>query len=170
MHWQWWVDWVCDMLMKGCWHVWFRNIAEQISVEERDSYWRRSGIYRHWLLDRVFKANSNDFITIMVFPTEVGNPKLPWCGTTVATLSCWAATKYWQTFSGPYPYWVVIPRWTWLQWCEHLSSPLWVSLPDEVSQVYSQVLLVGEITYNSVVTRREEPLPIGVSVIGAPGV
>lgn len=30
-------------------------------------------------------------------------------------------------------------------------------------------LLVGEITYDSIVTKREEPFPIGVSVIGAPG-
>jgi len=29
--------------------------------------------------------------------------------------------------------------------------------------------LVGEITYDSIVTKREEPFPIGVSVIGAPG-
>lgn len=103
-------------------------------------------------------------------PNRSWKTKLPWCGTTVAALSCWAATKYWQTSSGPYPSWVLISRWTWLQWCEHLSSPLWVILPNEVLQVYSQVALVGEITYNSVVTRREEPVPIGVSVIGAPGV
>jgi hypothetical protein len=29
--------------------------------------------------------------------------------------------------------------------------------------------LVGEITYESIVTKREEPLPIAASVIGAPG-
>jgi hypothetical protein len=43
-------------------------------------------------------------------------------------------------------------------------------LPVEVLQVYSQVALVGEITYESIVTKREEPLPIGASVIGAPGI
>ena len=39
------------------------------------------------------------------------------------------------------------------------------NFPVEVLQVYLQVALVGEITYNSIVIRREEPLPIGVSVV-----
>jgi hypothetical protein len=43
-------------------------------VEERDMYWRRSEIYRHWLLDKVFKADYKDSITIMIFPIEVGKP------------------------------------------------------------------------------------------------
>lgn len=30
-------------------------------------------------------------------------------------------------------------------------------------------VIVGDIPYNSTVTKREEPLPIAVSVIGAPG-
>jgi hypothetical protein len=43
-------------------------------VEERDMYWRRSEIYRHWLLDKVFKADYKDSITIIIFPIEVGKP------------------------------------------------------------------------------------------------
>jgi hypothetical protein len=42
-------------------------------------------------------------------------------------------------------------------------------LPVEILRVYSQCALVGEITYESTVTKRNEPLPIGASVIGAPG-
>lgn len=37
-------------------------------------YWRRSEIYRHWLLDRVFKANTRNAITVMIFPIEAGKP------------------------------------------------------------------------------------------------
>lgn len=43
-------------------------------MEERDLYWRRSEIYRRWLLQRVFTADSKDSITIMIFPIEVGKP------------------------------------------------------------------------------------------------
>ena len=31
-------------------------------------YWRRSELYRHWLLVKVFEAGSEDCITIMIFP------------------------------------------------------------------------------------------------------
>ncbi|WEW58185.1 amidase [Emydomyces testavorans] len=55
MHWQW-------------------DIAKTISLEERDLYWRRSEIYRNWLLKRVFKADLADSVAIMVFPIEVGKP------------------------------------------------------------------------------------------------
>lgn len=41
--------------------------------------------------------------------------------------------------------------------------------PRKSCQAYSQAALVGEIMYDSIVTEREEPLPVGVSVIGAPG-
>jgi hypothetical protein len=37
-------------------------------------YWRRSEIYRHWLLDKVFEADRKDSTTIMIFPIEVGKP------------------------------------------------------------------------------------------------
>jgi hypothetical protein len=35
-------------------------------------YWRRSELYRHWLLDKVFEPDNKDGITIMIFPIEVG--------------------------------------------------------------------------------------------------
>jgi hypothetical protein len=43
-------------------------------VKERDFYWRRSEIYRHWLLDRIFDSENQDCVTIMVFPIEQGKP------------------------------------------------------------------------------------------------
>lgn len=37
-------------------------------------YWRRSDIYRKWLLDHIFNAASEDSLSIMIFPIEVGEP------------------------------------------------------------------------------------------------
>lgn len=51
-----------------------RDISKTISPEERDEYWRRSEIYRKWLLERVFDSESKTSVTIMVFPIEVGKP------------------------------------------------------------------------------------------------
>jgi hypothetical protein len=51
-----------------------RDTAKQISKEERDKYWRRSEIYRHWLLDNIFKAGDEDCVTIMILPIEQGQP------------------------------------------------------------------------------------------------
>ncbi|KAJ9493640.1 hypothetical protein H2202_010884 [Exophiala xenobiotica] len=98
MHWQW-------------------NISKTISLEERNMYWRRSEIYRHWLLDKVFEADRKDSTTIMIFPIEVGKP----------------------------------------------------NYRDAELPSVANSSLVGEITYESTVTKRNEPLPIGASVIGAPG-
>lgn len=51
-----------------------RDVSKKISLEERDMYWRRSEIYRHWLLEKIFKADARDSISIMVFPIEEGRP------------------------------------------------------------------------------------------------
>ncbi|KAJ6178047.1 amidase [Penicillium mononematosum] len=53
---------------------WQWGISKNISIEERDTYWRRSEIYRHWLLEKIFQANSKESISIMVFPIEGGEP------------------------------------------------------------------------------------------------
>lgn len=53
---------------------WQWDIGKSISVEQRDMYWRRSEIYRHWLLNRVFDAHSNNLKTIMILPIEAGEP------------------------------------------------------------------------------------------------
>ncbi|KAI1411459.1 amidase [Hypoxylon sp. FL1857] len=53
---------------------WQWDIAKTITVEERNKYWRRSEVYRHWLLDRVFHADSKKFTTVMIFPIEAGKP------------------------------------------------------------------------------------------------
>ncbi|CAG8948401.1 unnamed protein product [Penicillium salamii] len=37
-------------------------------------YWRRSEVYRHWLLEKIFRADSTDSISVMVFPIEEGEP------------------------------------------------------------------------------------------------
>ena len=52
----------------------FRAFAESISLEQRNMYWRRSEIYRRWLLEKIFEAESKDYTTIMIFPIEVGKP------------------------------------------------------------------------------------------------
>ncbi len=48
-----------------------------------------------------------------------------------------------------------------------LTAIGWVQLIN-CTKAANMLLLVGEITYHSIVTKREEPFPIGVSVIGAP--
>lgn len=52
----------------------YRAVAKQITQEKRDRYWRRSEIYRHWLLDNIFKANGENSVTIMILPIEKGEP------------------------------------------------------------------------------------------------
>jgi hypothetical protein len=51
-----------------------RNISKDITIEQRDEYWKRSELYRTWLLDSVFKASDVDTVKVMVFPIEVGQP------------------------------------------------------------------------------------------------
>lgn len=51
-----------------------RSISKAISLEERDEYWHRSEVYRKWLLERVFDAESKSVVTIMIFPIEAGKP------------------------------------------------------------------------------------------------
>ena len=36
--------------------------------------WNRLETYRHWLLDKIFQADSEDRLTIMVVPIEEGKP------------------------------------------------------------------------------------------------
>ncbi|PGH19536.1 hypothetical protein AJ80_03871 [Polytolypa hystricis UAMH7299] len=124
MHWQW-------------------DVSKKISMEERNMYWRRSEIYRHWLLDKVFKADSKDSITIMIFPIEEGKP------------------NYRDVEPAPFSI---------LSGYSSLNMSPMMRAPELTIIIYSQVFaMVGEITYESIVTKREEPLPIAVSVIGAPG-
>jgi hypothetical protein len=71
MHWQWSVNHVLNVWRREA-NIPCRDIAKTISLEERDMYWRRSEVYRHWLLNKIFKVD--DSITVMVFPIEVGKP------------------------------------------------------------------------------------------------
>jgi hypothetical protein len=71
MHWQWYLQsnakaTLFAMLIKGC-----RDVAKTITLEERDKYWRRSEIYRKWLLNRVFEANPST-VSVMIFPIQSG--------------------------------------------------------------------------------------------------
>ncbi|KAF4985542.1 hypothetical protein F66182_16918, partial [Fusarium sp. NRRL 66182] len=50
------------------------DVAREITKEERDKYWRRSEIYRHWLLDNIFRVNDKNSVTIMILPIEKGKP------------------------------------------------------------------------------------------------
>lgn len=114
---------------------WQWEVGKSITQEERDECWRRSEVYRHWLLERVFKADSKDCMTIMILPIEQGQPsyrdaELP----PYSLLSGYAALNMSPMMRAP-----------------EVTAP------------------VGDIPYHSIVTEREEPLPIAVSVIGAPG-
>ncbi|KAF2120079.1 amidase [Lophiotrema nucula] len=115
--------------------LWQWDIAKTISKEERDECLRRCEVYREWLLEEVFKATSEDTITVMAFPIESGQP------------------NYRDTPLPPYG---------------NLSgfNPLHMSPIMRAPEVTAPV---GDIPYRSIVTNREEPLPIAVSLIGAPG-
>lgn len=52
----------------------FRDAGKSISKEERDECWRRCDVYRLWLLDRVFKAESKERLRIMVLPIDSAVP------------------------------------------------------------------------------------------------
>ncbi|KAJ5471030.1 amidase [Penicillium desertorum] len=110
MHWQW-------------------DVSKNISIEERDMYWRHSEIYRHWLLEKIFQANSKESISIMVFPIEEGKPNYR---------------------DGD------IPGYASLNMSPMMRGP-------------ELTTIVGHIPFNSIVTEREEPLPIAASVLGPPG-
>ncbi|KAK2591957.1 hypothetical protein QQS21_010363, partial [Conoideocrella luteorostrata] len=118
LHWQW------------------EEVGMKVSKEQRDALWRRSEIYRHWLLEKIFDANSGDSITIMVLPIEAGKPNYrdSEISSYLPLLSGYAALNMSPMMRAP-----------------EVTAP------------------IGEIPYNSVVTKREEPLPIAVSVIGPPG-
>ncbi|EEQ86219.2 amidase [Blastomyces dermatitidis ER-3] len=116
MHWQW-------------------DISKKITREERDMYWRRSEIYRQWLLDKIFKADSKDSISIMVFPIEEGRP------------------NYRDVEPAPFS---ILSGYASLNMSPMMRAP-------------ELTTIVGEIPFNSIVTKQEELLPIAASVIGAPG-
>ena len=115
--------------------LWQWDIGKAISQEERDECWRRSEVYRHWLMNRVFNADDKSIVTVMVLPIETGQPnyrdsELPG----YSLLSGYAALNMSPMMRAP-----------------EVTAP------------------VGDIPYVSRVTEREEPLPVAVSLIGAPG-
>ncbi|PVH72140.1 amidase [Cadophora sp. DSE1049] len=116
--------------------LWQWEVGKAITHEDRDECWRRSELYRHWLLSRVFEADSKDCITVMVLPIEVGKPnyrdaELPPLN---SLLSGYASLNMSPMARAP-----------------EVTAP------------------VGDIPYQSIVTKREEPLPVAVSLIGPPG-
>jgi len=54
-------------------NILFRSVAKKISERERDFYWRRSEIYRKWLLKEIFEDDSPGCTTIMVLPIQEGH-------------------------------------------------------------------------------------------------
>lgn len=74
MRWQWYVN----PFEPGNRQTWAdscdRSISKTISLEGRNRYWRRCEVYRKWLFERVFDAESKTVVTIMVFPIEAGKP------------------------------------------------------------------------------------------------
>ncbi|KAM7188406.1 amidase [Rhypophila sp. PSN 637] len=53
---------------------WQWGVGKAISQHERDECWRRSEVYRHWLLEKVFDADSSATVTVMPLPIEAGQP------------------------------------------------------------------------------------------------
>ncbi|OAA70229.1 amidase [Cordyceps fumosorosea ARSEF 2679] len=53
---------------------WQWEVGKAVSKEERDEGWRRSEVYRHWMLSKVFKADSQDTVVVMPLPIEAGQP------------------------------------------------------------------------------------------------
>ncbi|OQD66177.1 hypothetical protein PENPOL_c005G02364 [Penicillium polonicum] len=114
---------------------WQWNVGKAITQGECDECWRRSEIYRHWLLEKVFKADDEDTVTVMILPIEAGKPnyrdaELP----LNSLLSGYAALNMSPMARSP-----------------EVTAP------------------IGDIAYDSIVTEREERLPVAVSVIGPPG-
>ncbi|EGX89814.1 amidase [Cordyceps militaris CM01] len=53
---------------------WQWEVGKAVTKEERNECWRRSEVYRHWMLDKVFKADSPETVVIMALPIEAGQP------------------------------------------------------------------------------------------------
>ncbi|KAJ5715484.1 amidase [Penicillium malachiteum] len=53
---------------------WRWEISNKVTIEERNMYWRRSEIYRYWLLDKIFQVTSEGPMSFMVLPIEEGKP------------------------------------------------------------------------------------------------
>ncbi|OAR02180.1 hypothetical protein LLEC1_06508, partial [Akanthomyces lecanii] len=53
---------------------WQWEVGKAISKDERDECWRRSEVYRHWMLDKILKAGSQDTVVMMPLPIEAGQP------------------------------------------------------------------------------------------------
>ncbi|KAJ8125793.1 hypothetical protein O1611_g7845 [Lasiodiplodia mahajangana] len=53
---------------------WLWDVGKSVSKAEREECWRRSEVYRSWLLESVFKSTPQDGLAIMVLPIEVGKP------------------------------------------------------------------------------------------------
>lgn len=52
----------------------YRDVGKGVSKEERDECWRRSELYRGWMLDKVFDTSNDGTVVVMPLPIEVGQP------------------------------------------------------------------------------------------------
>ncbi|KAJ2980269.1 hypothetical protein NQ176_g2746 [Zarea fungicola] len=114
---------------------WQWDVGKGVSKKQRDECWRRSEVYRCWMLDKVFETSNDGTVVIMPLPIEVGQP------------------NYRDAPLSPYS---LLSGYAALNMSPMLRAPE-VTAP------------VGDIPYLSIVTKREEPLPVAVSLIGAPG-
>ncbi|KAI0189043.1 amidase [Astrocystis sublimbata] len=115
--------------------LWQWEVAKTITQEDRDECWRRVQVYRQWLLDNIFKAESEDTLSIMVFPIEEAKPNYR---------------------DAPEPPFGLLPGFSSLHVSPMMRSP-------EITAI------VGEMTFESIVTKRTEPYPVAASVTGPPG-
>ncbi|KAI0110841.1 amidase [Nemania sp. FL0031] len=53
---------------------WLWDVGKSVTKEWRQECLRRCEVYRSWLLNSVFESTSQDKLTIMVLPIEVGKP------------------------------------------------------------------------------------------------
>lgn len=52
----------------------YRDVGKGVSKKQRDECWRRSEVYRCWMLDKVFETSNDGTVVIMPLPIEVGQP------------------------------------------------------------------------------------------------
>ncbi len=168
MQWQWWVDysWAYDgksltyfiqecceaNISRGTWYV-LASLWIIPTLASWQSLWaRQQG--RHYNHD---------------LPHWSWKVKLPWCGTAVSVSSRFTCSKYWWKCLRDY---YISSGYASLNMSPMMRAPELMAIGTSPCWSFRSPLTrfpVGEIKYDSIATKREEPFPIGVSVIGAPG-
>ncbi|KAG9251982.1 amidase [Emericellopsis atlantica] len=120
---------------------WQWDVARGMSKEERDECWRRCQVYRQWLLDRIFKVQRQGQLAYYGFPDQGRRTKLSRLTSAVSySLQPYGLLNGFASLN---------------------MSP--------IMQAPEITAIVGQISFDSVVTQRTEPYPVAASVIGPPG-